>query len=155
LIAWSDRLRSIMRMKKRPEVIVDVFIPSINFKEFFKWYESDFDFFPLWIVPYRAPEMYPWLADEHQKKMGNGFFIDCAVYGKINNHKEIDYSELLENKTIELGGIKTLISRNHFDKETFWSVYSKPRWEAAKTKLDPGNLFGDLYARFAPEKYQK
>lgn len=150
LIKWSKRVKPIMRMKRRPEVVVDVFIPSGRFEEFFKWYERDFDFFPLWIVPYRSPKLYPWIDDEYAKGIGDTLFIDCAVYGKKNNRPDVDYSELLERKTIELGGIKTLISRNHFDEETFWRVYDKGRYDEVKAMTDPNNLFMNLYDKFRP-----
>ncbi len=150
LIKWSKRVRPIMRMKRRPEVVVDVFIPSRRFEDFFRWYERDFDFFPLWIVPYRTPKLYPWIADEYARGIDDTLFIDCAVYGKPNSRPDVDYSELLERKTIELNGIKTLISRNHFDEETFWRVYDKGRYDAAKAVTDPHNLFMNLYEKFRP-----
>lgn len=147
LIKWSDRIKKILKLKKRPEVVVDVFIPSGRFKDFFEWYKDDLKFYPLWIVPYNAPEIYPWINDEHAKNMNGSFFIDCAVYGKKNSEPDVDYSELLEEKTIELGGIKTLISRNHFDKETFWKVYNKKNFDAVKQKTDPKNFFSDIYTK--------
>ena len=155
LITWSNRLRHILKLKKRPEVVVDVFIPSKRFEEFFRWYETDFDFFPLWIVPYRFPDFYPWVSKDWTKKMGEKFVIDCAVYGKINNDPKIDYSELMERKVYELGGIKTLISRNHYDEKMFWEIYNKPEIDRLKQKLDPHNLFEKIYERFAPAKYMK
>ena len=155
LIKWSKRLKSVMKIKRRPEVVVDVFIPHTQFEEFFEWYKSDYQFYPLWIVPYRSPEVYPWIGSEYGKKMGSNIFIDCAVYGKVNNDPDIDYSELLEKKTVELGGIKTLISRNHFDEETFWKVYNRENYEKAKEQLDPDRLFGDLYEKFRPERYSQ
>lgn len=150
LIKWSKRLRHIMRLKKRPEVVVDVFIPHKKFGEFFDWYKNDYDFFPLWIVPYKAPELYPWIGAEHARGMDDTLFIDCAVYGKLNNDPDKDYSEILEKKTIELGGIKTLISRNHFDKETFWKVYNRNNYDNVKKRTDPDYLFNDLYKKFHP-----
>lgn len=154
LIKWSGRLRHIMKLKRRPDVVVDVFIPARNFPAFYDWYVRDFDFFPLWVVPYRMPEIYPWISDEHQERTGETFVIDCAVYGKPNNHPTIDYSELLERKVFELAGSKTLISRNHYDEETFWRIYARDRINAAKQRLDPNNLFGGLYERFAPHVYE-
>ncbi|MBT3181158.1 MAG: FAD-binding protein [Deltaproteobacteria bacterium] len=153
LIKWSNRVKQIMKLKRRPEVVVDVFIPSNKFEEFFRWYETDFDFFPLWIVPYKAPKMYPWIDEKYANAMDGEMFIDCAVYGKPNSDPKIDYSELLEKKTIELNGIKTLISRNHFDPETFWRVYSRNNYEKAKSQTDPHNLFMNLYDKFAPKNY--
>lgn len=154
LIKWSKRLKSVMRLKKRPEVVVDVFIPSGRFGDFFKWYKDAFKFYPLWIVPYRSPQVYPWIDADYAKKMEGAFFIDCAVYGKPNSEKGVDYSEVLEKKTFELNGIKTLISRNHFNEATFWNVYSRKNYEAVKKVTDPNGLFKGLYEKFRPENYR-
>lgn len=154
LIKWSKRLKSVMRLKKRPEVVVDAFIPSGRFGDFFKWYKDEFKFYPLWIVPYRSPQVYPWIDAEYAKKMDGAFFIDCAVYGKQNSERGIDYSEVLEKKTFELNGIKTLISRNHFNEATFWKVYSRKNYDAVKKVTDPNGLFKGLYEKFRPENYR-
>jgi hypothetical protein len=129
-------------------VVVDVFIPSRNFVEFLHWYEKDFDYWPLWIVPYRIPTPYPWISESHAGQFKDELFIDCAVYGKLNNDPNIDYSQLLEEKTYQLGGIKTLISRNHHTPERFWQIYNRKNYEAAKTRLDPKNIFPSLYEKF-------
>lgn len=145
LIRWSERLSPLMKLKRRPDVVVDVFIPQNKFKEFFEWYAKDYKYFPLWVVPYKPPVVYPWIGDKYSKGMENNFFIDCAVYGKKNSEPNIDYSQVLEEKTIELGGIKTLISRNHFDADTFWKVYNRPNYDAVKSKTDPHNIFNNLF----------
>src|SRR5688572_4960422 len=44
LIKWSKRLAPLLGLKKRPEVVVDVFIPSRNYLAFSEWYERDFQF---------------------------------------------------------------------------------------------------------------
>ncbi len=147
IIKWAGRLKPLFSLKKRPDIILDVFIPAHNFQAFFDWYVKTFDFWPLWIVPYKAPQLYPWLADEQHQKMQGTFLIDCAIYGRSNGDPTVDLDELIEQKVFELGGIKTLISRNFYSEKTFWSVYSKPRFDAAKSRLDQENLFGDLYAK--------
>lgn len=151
LIKWSGRLKPLMRLKRRPEVVVDVFIPGKRFREFYEWYERDFDFYPLWIVPYRAPALYPWIDPTYGAAIGDDLFIDCAVYGKKNSRKDVDFSEVLERKTIELNGIKTLISRNHFDEKTFWRVYNKPLYDQVKGRTDPHGLFLNLFEKFRPK----
>ncbi len=50
----------------------------------------------------------------------------------------------------EMGGLKTLISRNHYDEKTFWSIYNKSLYSRIKRRMDPENLFGDLYSKFHP-----
>jgi hypothetical protein len=148
LIRWSNRLERVLGMKKRPDVVVDVFIPAPHYVEFFEWYDRDFDFYPLWIVPYRVPEVYPWISEALEERMPESFFIDCAVYGRPNSEPDVDYSQLLEEKTFELAGIKTLISRNHYTPERFWEIYNRPNYEAAKARLDPDGAFPDLYEAF-------
>src|SRR5262249_14113718 len=97
---------------------------------------------------YRIPEMYPWIAPEHAVRMADGLFIDCAVYGKPNSDPKVDASQVLEEKTFELGGIKTLISRNHYSRERFWQIYDKAQVEEAKRRLDPKGVFPGLYEKF-------
>jgi FAD/FMN-containing dehydrogenase len=147
LIRWSKRLEPILRLKRRPDVVCDVFIPGRRFAEFYRWYEREFAFYPLWIVPYRAPHPYPWLAPAMAANLAEDLVIDCAVYGKPNGHPTIDYSQLLEEKTFEFGGIKTLISRNHYSRERFWHIYHQENYRAAKARLDPQGAFPDLFEK--------
>jgi FAD/FMN-containing dehydrogenase len=149
LIRWSGRLGPVIdRLSRRPDVVVDVFIPLGRFAEFWRWYERELDYWPLWIVPYKVEEPYPWIAPAHAVGLAGELMIDCAVYGKRNNDRDVDWSEAIEAKTYELGGIKTLISRNHHTRERFWQVYDRERWEAAKQELDPRGLLADLYDKF-------
>jgi FAD/FMN-containing dehydrogenase len=147
LIRWSNRLAPLLGMKKRPDVVVDVFIPAKRFGEFSEWYERDFAYYPLWIVPYRIARPYPWIAAEHASRMEDELFIDCAIYGKPNSEPDIDWSQVLEEKTVELGGIKTLISRNHFTPDSFWRVYHRENYDAAKAALDPTGAFPHVYEK--------
>jgi FAD/FMN-containing dehydrogenase len=146
LIKWSGRLEPLMRWKKRPEVVADVFIPARRFLDFCKRYEQDMGFYPLWVVPYRVPRQYPWLSNEHVTRMGDDLFIDCAVYGMKNNGAT-DASPRLEELTYDLDGIKALIGRNHYSAERFWSIYNRPNYSSAKKELDPNGAFPDLYAK--------
>lgn len=147
LIRASGTLAPILALKRRPDVVCDVFIPARRFAEFWDWYARDFDFFPLWVVPYRVPSMYPWISAEHGARMHDDLFIDCAIYGKPNGDPAIDWSERLEAKTYELGGIKTLISRNHYSEERFWSIYHRANYDAVKRELDPRGVFPGLYEK--------
>jgi hypothetical protein len=99
-------------------------------------------------VPYRIPAPYPWVDPAHAARFGDELMIDCAVYGKVNDDPHVDYSQILEEKTYELDGIKTLISRNHHTRERFWQIYNKPGYDAAKSRLDPRGLFPQLYDKF-------
>jgi FAD/FMN-containing dehydrogenase len=147
LITWSARLERILALKKRPDVVVDVFIPARELLAFLEWYARDFDFWPLWVVPYRPPGRYPWLTPAHWERMGDDLIIDCAVYGKQNDEPDVDWSQVLEEATFRHHGIKTLISRNHYDRERFWQIYDHDAWQRAKDELDPDGLFPELYEK--------
>lgn len=151
LITWSNRVAPIQRrVMRRPDLVCDVFIPARRFEEFFHWYVEAFDFWPLWIVPYRPAEIYPWIGPAVREALtgptaDDTLFIDAAVYGAPNRRRDRDLSVELEQKVFELGGLKTLIGRNHYDRHTFWQTYDRPAYEKAKAELDPVGLFPDLY----------
>ncbi len=151
LITWSNRLAPVLRrLLRRPDVVCDVFIPARRFDNFWQWYLDVMDHFPLWIVPYKTPPgMYPWVNAELAGRIDGELLLDCAVYGKRNTRPEVDYSELLERKTHELDGVKTLISRNHYTNESFWRVYHRENYESAKRRLDPRGVFPTVFDKLA------
>lgn len=144
LIRWEEKLRPILQ-PGRPDVICDVFLPQRQLGAFWEWYAREFDFYPLWVVPSRLFEAYPWLTSEKWAQFQDEFVVDCAVYGKPENDASKDYSQLLEQRTDALGGIKTLISRNHFSREHFWQIYDRANYAAMRLRLDPAGRFPDLY----------
>jgi len=145
LIRWSNRLAPVLGLKRRPDVVVDLFIPGARFGDFCSWYERDCAYYPLWIVPYVIPKPYPWIAPAYARQMSDNLFVDCAIYGKPNSDPRVDWSQVLEEKTTELGGIKTLISRNHFTRERFWEIYDRDHYDVAKRALDPSGVFPNVY----------
>lgn len=156
LITLSNRVAPIQRrILRRPDLVCDVFIPADRFEEFFDWYAVTFDFWPLWVVPYRPRTIYPWIGPSVRAALGHDpgeqqgdpdvLFIDAAIYGAPNRDPHRDLSVELEEKVFELGGLKTLIGRNHYSSERFWQTYDRPNYEKAKAELDPTGLFPDLY----------
>jgi len=148
MIRWSARLAPLFsRLKRRPDVVCDYFIPAARVDEFYGWCLRELRYFPLWIVPYRVATPYPWLAESRSATRTADLWIDVAIYGLPNGDPAIDRSAQLEEKTWELGGIKTLISRNHYDRERFWSIYHESNYGQAKARLDPDGVFRDLYEK--------
>ncbi len=146
MIRWSGRLAPVFRLKRRPDVVCDYFIPAGRVPEFYSWYLRELGYFPLWVVPYRVPKPYPWLTEAHRARAGD-LYVDLAVYGMPNGDERVDRSAELEEKAYELGGIKTLISRNHYTAERFWSIYDEANYRKAKTRLDPAGVFRDVYEK--------
>lgn len=129
----------------QPDVIVDVFVPFSRFADFWSFYEREFNYFPVWVVPYKIARRYPWIADDYLKGVPDELFIDLAIYGMRQRGR--NYYKLLEDELLRVQGMKTLISHNSYDKETFWKIYNKPNYERVKRITDPNNLFRDVYKK--------
>jgi hypothetical protein len=144
MIKTAKKLRFLFKNMK-PDVIVDVFVPMSRFKNFYEFYEKEFDYFPLWIVPYKVAKRYDWINETYMKDIPDELFIDCAIYGLRQQNR--DYYKLMDEKLLELKGLKTLISHNNYDPETFWKIYNKDRYARVKKLTDPENIFRDLYEK--------
>jgi FAD/FMN-containing dehydrogenase len=129
---------------RQPNVILDMFFPFSRVPEFFEWYRHEIDFFPLWCVPYRPACRYPWLSDAFHAGSTDALYLDVAIYG-LRQRDGRNYHTLLEQKLLEVGGMKTLISHNYYSEEDFWRVFNRPNYERVKALTDPDNVFRDLY----------
>ncbi|MBU0612045.1 FAD-binding oxidoreductase [Patescibacteria group bacterium] len=127
-------------------ITLDTFIPFSRATEFFQWYKKEINFFPLWCVPYKIRKKYEWLTDEFFDKTKDELFLDIAIYGMKNDHKESFY-KMLEKELMEIGGIKTLISGNYYSESDFWKIWNKRNYDKVKQKTDPDNIFRDLYTK--------
>jgi FAD/FMN-containing dehydrogenase len=131
---------------ERPPVTVDLFIPFSRMADFMAWYRRTIDFFPLWCVPYRRVRDYEWIADSYFAGLPDALFIDLAIYGLEQPEGRNIYAEI-ESELTKVRGIKTLISYNYWDEETFWTIFNRPNHLAVKRLTDPDNVLRDLYAK--------
>jgi FAD/FMN-containing dehydrogenase len=129
-----------------PDVAVDALIPSARMSAFFKWYLEAFNYFPVWIVPFRVGKMYPFVNPEFIGEAENNLFIGCGIYG-FRQDGRLNYYKAFEDKVFELKGVKCLISYNYYDESTFWKIFHRERYQEAKKTTDPRNLFRDLYQK--------
>ena len=72
---------------------------------------------------------------------------DAFVHGKNINIEEIDYYKILEDKLLDIGAIKTLISTNSYSESDFWRVWNKENYTKVKSITDPQNIFRNLYTK--------
>lgn len=135
--------------KEKPTIILDVFLPFSRVPAFLDWYGREFKHFPLWCVPYKRVRNYEWINSslfEGMTDPKDELFVDLAIYG-MKQRGELNYHKLMEEKLLELGGIKTLISHNYYSEEDFWKTWNRPNYEAVKARVDPNNIFRDLYSK--------
>nr|MDO8110466.1 FAD-binding oxidoreductase [Candidatus Sigynarchaeota archaeon] len=153
ILHLTERLPFLVRKGNKPDVIVDVFIPFKHAQEFFDWCKETFDYYPLWIVPYRMQPFYPWLNPALIEGITEPLFIDFAIYG-FQQKGDKNYYKILEEKVFELQGMKTLITHNYYDEASFWKSFNKPFYDLIKARIDPKNLFRNLYAKTNYKKHQ-
>ncbi len=147
MLELANLFAPILQKGRLPDVVLDCFVPSSRFEEFYRFYESTLNFFPLWIVPYRIDRPYRFVSDEFAGRTSDQLFIDCAIYGKPNDRPGIDYYTVLEEHLFGLGALKALIARNTYSRERFWQIYSEERYSRAKAAADPTGRFRGLYEK--------
>jgi len=141
----GEKLRWLLRSDK-PTITLDVFVPFSRVPEFLAWYEREFQFYPLWCVPYRRVRDYEWLDDSFYATLPDRLFLDLAIYG-MRQRGPNNHHRMMEEKLRELGGVKTLIAHNYYDEDEFWSIWNKRNYDAVKAITDPDNRFRDLYTK--------
>jgi FAD/FMN-containing dehydrogenase len=129
-----------------PSVTLDVFVPFSKVDAFVDWYSQEFDFFPLWCVPYRRVRNYEWVSDHFYERIEDDLFVDLAIYGMKQRDGKNHY-KIMEDKLLEFSGIKTLISHNYYSEADFWKTWNKRNYDTVKALTDPHNIFRDLYSK--------
>ncbi|MGB8932273.1 MAG: FAD-binding oxidoreductase [Anaeromyxobacteraceae bacterium] len=138
------RLLSRLLPDGQPRITVDTFIPFSKVEAFMEWYQPTFGHFPIWCVPYRRVRDYEWLSSRFFDGLDDRLFLDLAIYG-MRQPPGANLHVALEEKLLELGGLKTLISHNYYSREDFWKTWNRENYEAVKAATDPDNVFRDLY----------
>ena len=142
----AERLNRFMTPDRVPFTL-DVFLPLSRMKPFLEWYAREFRHFPLWCVPYKRVRDYEWINPRVLEGVGDELFADLAIYGMKPRADGRNYPKLMEEKLLELGGIKTLISLNCYSEEDFWKTWNREAYARAKAVTDPDDVFRDLYEK--------
>ena len=51
----------------------------------------------------------------------------------------------IEQKTVALGGIKSLYSDTYFEEDEFWKQYNREQYNNLKQRYDPKGVFLNIY----------
>jgi FAD/FMN-containing dehydrogenase len=145
MLRLADRLPWLLD-DSRPTVTLDMLVPVSRVPKFLAWYERELGHYPLWCVPYRRVRDYEWIAPGFFRGLEDDLFLDLAIYG-MKQPAGRNVHRMIEDKLLELGGIKTLISHNYYSKDEFWSVWNHANYRAVKQRTDPANRFRDLYVK--------
>lgn len=146
LLRMAQSLRRVVLSDDRPTVTLDTFLPISQVDGFMRWYDGAIGHYPLWCVPYRRVRDYEWISKDVFGSLPDTMFLDIAIYGLEQPPGRNLYAEI-EQALLGFHGIKTLISYNYYDEETFWRIFDRERYAAVKRRTDPRNVFRDLFTK--------
>jgi FAD/FMN-containing dehydrogenase len=148
-VLWLAEHFSWLLPAKSPNVTVDTFVPMSRVEAFLDWYRREVAHWPVWVVPYRRVRDYEWVARDFFSGFTDRLFLDLAVYGARQPPGRNLYREI-EEALQRVGGIKTLISHNFYSADEFWRLWNRENYRQVKQRVDPQNVFRDLYEKMCP-----
>jgi FAD/FMN-containing dehydrogenase len=156
IMRWNSRVGVTRKMEKllrlhSESVIQDVDIPISRAAEFLDFYQKAIGLWPVWICPigpvqnagHGTPQftLYPMREDWY---VNFGFW---DVKRTREAHPPGHFNRLIEQKVVELGGIKSLYSDSYFPEAEFHRLYGGEAYKALKAKYDPTGAFPGLYEK--------
>lgn len=143
----TRRLNSLLGYRSE-SVIQDVELPIEHARPFFDFYHDTIKFLPVWVCPTRA-----YRPDRQYDLYGlapGKLYVNFGFWDVIKGRERLPegyYNRQVEQKVMELGGMKSLYSDSYFTPEQFWQIYNKPAYDRLKQKYDPAGRLRDLYAK--------
>lgn len=152
IMRWNSRVGATKKIERllglhSESVIQDVDVPLARAAEFLDFYKDNVALWPQWICPIGAAAhgasfaLYPM---RHDWYVNFGFW---DVKRTREAHPAGHFNRLIENKVVELGGIKSLYSDSYFPRAEFERLYGGEAYKSLKAKYDPGGAFPGLYEK--------
>ena len=127
-------------------VIQDIDIPIENAPEFLEFLIREINVLPIWICPIGTSELsskFPLFPLRPDTMYINFGFWDSVRY---KGEREEGYLlRKIEQKTVALGGIKSLYSDTYFEEDEFWKQYNREQYNNLKQRYDPKGVFLNIY----------
>jgi FAD/FMN-containing dehydrogenase len=147
-VSSHPRLKALLNKFSKPSetVIQDILVPIEKAEEFYTFFEKSIGITPIWICPFRP------LPSEKSYSLfqigPNALYLDFGFWDIVPSKQPAGYlNRLIEKKTEEVGGFKSLYSDSFYTKEQFWKIYSQDAFNSLKEKYDPKAVFQNLYEK--------
>ncbi len=145
LIRWCSNAFS----KPTESVIQDVAIPIEHAYTFFHFIMQTIPLRPIWMCPTLSYSDQCFTLFNLEPHV---LYINFGFWGMIPSDKEpAYYNRLIEQKVIELKGIKSLYSSCYYSEDEFWSIFPKQHYDALKMRYDPQHKLLNLYKKVVTE----
>jgi FAD/FMN-containing dehydrogenase len=120
-------------------------VPLARAAAYLEFHAREIGIWPTWICPIGARQnparfaLYP---------LGAGTYVNFGFWDVIRTpvaQPPGHFNRMIEDKVIELGGIKSLYSQSFFARQDFDRAYGGDAYYRLKEKYDPGRVFPELY----------
>ena len=130
-------------------VIQDVDIPIARAAEFCDFLFREIGISPVWVCPFKNSDRTYYLCP----LVPDQLYVNFGFWDMVRStHEDGYYNRMIERKIAELSGVKGLYSSSYYDKETFWSIYDRVRYDSLKQTYDPDSVFPGLYEKCVERK---
>jgi FAD/FMN-containing dehydrogenase len=139
----ADRLDRRAGRPQREAVIQDVEVPVERLPEFLAWFDERVGMRPVWLCPVVAQRAWPSYPLE-----AGVTYVNIGFWGTVHvgpGAADAPLNRAIEEKTLELGGHKSLYSEAFYDPETFDRLYDGSNLARVKATHDPDNRLTTLY----------
>lgn len=146
-MAFSNPLfKALCKLFEKPSesVIQDILIPIHNAPCFADFLHKTVGITPIWICPYFPQDTRYTLVSWDSAALA----IDFGFWDIVpSQHPPGYYNRLIEQKTKELQGYKSLYSDSYYSEEEFWQIHPKQTFFQLKEKYDPQKSFRTLFEK--------
>lgn len=126
-------------------VVQDLALPFETAEKFIDYTAEKFNIWPLWLCPLKQTEM-PTIHPHHSKIQADGkpssHMLNIGLWGQGPKNKErfIELNRDLEQKLIELEGMRWLYAHGYYSSEDFWKIYPKEWYDELRKKYHATTL---------------
>ena len=147
----------------RQYMVQDLALPDDTVEEFVDFTAERFGIWPLWLCPLKpspAPTMHPHdcRVDCAGSRSGPreedalGMMLNVGLWGEPQGHGALEFENFvagereLEQKLLELGGMKWGYANHYHEEDEFWSMFDKEWYDSLREKY---------HAEYLPTMYDK
>ncbi|KAM0341871.1 hypothetical protein ACHAPU_009807 [Fusarium lateritium] len=129
-------------------IVQDLGLPYKTAETFIDYTAENFNIWPLWLCPLKQtppPTFHPHTGETTTAADGTAttppsLNIGLWGWGPSDPDEFVTKNRALEDKLVELGGLKWLYAHTYYNKEEFWKLYDQPWYEALRKKYHAETL---------------
>jgi FAD/FMN-containing dehydrogenase len=152
IMRWNSRVGVTKKLERllglhSESVIQDVDIPLARAAQFLDFYANNIGLWPQWVCPI-GPQ--PHSGRFALYPVRNEWYVNFGFWDVKRTraaHPPGYFNRMIEEKVLELGGIKSLYSDSFYPEGQFRRLYGGEVYRGLKAKYDPGGAFPDVYAK--------